>query len=1587
MSSYNSRPKKKTKGGVIANSNANFTNVQPSQSEISEADLAQLHTTGLEANLVDFLHESAEGYSSLGVLVDQHLAECNYIGRHDNISAELLFADMSIDSRLLMNAALSSFRSICSGPGSSISSKSILHRDNIDAIRSFETIGQATIAGISSVTSHPSIEPPAAHLVQISDVFKANYAHHVKDRSGVVTEFLANIQAVEHIEETSHLLLLKLQKLSTFLRNLKDATKGGNVLDTDFTAAVPRIFEKLNSRSLQGNFGDFLPYLLLLVQDPAFQRQHEILVPKLDTWSNSVRTHGRLAVPFDMYFAFLMRLLRYAEIHDSLIEIINSLLDPHSASLRDRMDILTPLAESISMISEAATFFDLDIRDFFIPDHQVSYDRSSLLFGVKSYLALQHWWVHDTNSYASLPLPLPDFPDVPTNVLQTLKPVVETRDPKDFAGSLMHFHEHFHIIIDSLTMVPETQVRLVALLLPSYFAFGREVLRESVTTTPFASGYAGTFGPQHSATLLRVRQRLEDYNQDPIFRITVQQHLVHTVVDTFYHSTTKDAAHRFSQAAALLGYVPLRLRDVLQAFFSNVRDNAFQHPSPFYALFSFEGVYSCDKSIFIMTLFGKLLQLGPNIFRPDDLYAYELATAPTIACQLGVFTGLQINVSLLHVFRPLLRQRAGFSPILMESYYSEVVRSPIGSFLLNGRLTRFAEVHGMRPYSSATLRAMHQQLLAFNATNPPVEGPLAQLQAIDQQHNILVPDMTLLWADEPVKELFADTIIARGEETSDQFTTFLDRDIDRNGIRDPEIVVTHSRQGTIGPTEEIYSKNEDDEEEQDQGATDSNNESVPELWEGKESDKGKDRGGKSKKDTDSEEESIPSLQTVSSNSSTVTDKPSQAPVPIVVRTSDTGVQLLHSMWVPAQAENKDEDSSDSEDDEDVSEDKNQEDNEDLGGDNEDEDESDGDEESDDEDDDDEDMPSKRRKGDDQTSEKRARRDDDSDDEDAHKKVLVTAEQQAKAKKTMQKAEQLPASDVNHSGSKTGKTTTKSGGHELGEDRSSEAFTDLTSVYTGNRKLEEPKGGFLKTMKARARVPHISQPSAMGSSSDSENSEDITTKVSIAYYMDGTNYIPYQAVVATTINETGTTTYERSISLAGQLVMGEGKSLITDQVLLDEFVVTGQATFQADFVQMMRETDNLRRHTIDDVPTQVHAGFLRRYQGATEIEVVTLWLAYIDVYLHHEQEYQNLFEGLGVLIDEPQLCCKIISALPLVPVTQRDILHMQHTASLGLSLMSHMVDRYGVRWKGNPTTYNTRHCFHGTSKAPNFTCREFQALTPYIAYPHNAMHWRYATLVMVDLVPVYLHVIGYNIDARVLAFINPYDENKVYRDFQVNDTIIFPASHTAIIYDADELTVLVSRATLEVLPKGTVVVKRGRKLNFPKYYKLYSNERESSATRISRWVDEFHYRIFISFIRSDWRNTLTLESELACARYHLRLESIVFYFASWLAYKRKVSRRLRVKRINPVWVRLRTGFGWIQVERYVVPLPRAPITVHWVADKHFASILFKLARTQFMSLPRDGEGDSEFSSENDDISRDNKHIEVDRVIVVESDLSD
>ena len=115
--------------------------------------------------------------------------------------------------------------------------------------------------------------------------------------------------------------------------------------------------------------------------------------------------------------------------------------------------------------------------------------------------------------------------------------------------------------------------------------------------------------------------------------------------------------------------------------------------------------------------------------------------------------------------------------------------------------------------------------------------------------------------------------------------------------------------------------------------------------------------------------------------------------------------------------------------------------------------------------------------------------------------------------------------------------------------------------------------------------------------------------------------------------------------------------------------------------------------------------------------------------------------------------------------------------------------------------------------------------------------------------------------------------------------------------------------------------------------------------------------------------------------------MVFYFATWMAYKRKVSRRLRAKRLHPIWVRLRTGFSWIQVERYVVPLPRARIAVHWVADRHFASIIFKLARNQFMSLPRDGEGDNEFSSETDSISRDNKHIEVDRVIVIESDLSD
>lgn len=312
----------------------------------------------------------------------------------------------------------------------------------------------------------------------------------------------------------------------------------------------------------------------------------------------------------------------------------------------------------------------------------------------------------------------------------------------------------------------------------------------------------------------------------------------------------------------------------------------------------------------------------------------------------------------------------------------------------------------------------------------------------------------------------------------------------------------------------------------------------------------------------------------------------------------------------------------------------------------------------------------------------------------------------------------------------------------------------------------------------------------------------------------------------------------------------------------------------------------------------------------------------------------------------------------------------------------MVRKDGSRWHGDSRAFNIHNSFRGARGTPYFSCRENHIFRPLYTYPADAMDWRFPTIALLDLYPVYLHVIGDNIDIRLLAFINRYDQHGRCRVLDVNNTIILPAGHSIFIYDSNELTVLISRDVLNILESDMVVCRNGERLQFPEYTKLLRTDTVPPGNRLVRWVAEFQDRVHSSF-RLSWIHALTDEWESACARYHLRLESIVVHFVNWLAHERRLRRSLRPAQISPIFVRLRSGYGWIQAERFRIRLPRAPITLHWRLNHHFVATIFKYARNQTLSLPRATEGNAEFTnSDSDGISEDNRYIEVPELITLD-----
>lgn len=191
----------------------------------------------------------------------------------------------------------------------------------------------------------------------------------------------------------------------------------------------------------------------------------------------------------------------------------------------------------------------------------------------------------------------------------------------------------------------------------------------------------------------------------------------------------------------------------------------------------------------------------------------------------------------------------------------------------------------------------------------------------------------------------------------------------------------------------------------------------------------------------------------------------------------------------------------------------------------------------------------------------------------------------------------------------------------------------------------------------------------------------------------------------------------------------------------------------------------------------------------------------------------------------------------------------------------------------------------------------------------------------------------------------------------------------------------------VQPTGTVILRENMPLQFPKYVRIFKPDTETPAERLVRLDDNFKQRIQLIW-RREYANAMTAEWDSACARYHLRLESMVIYFMTWLAHECRREYRLRSGSTRPLFVRLRGNYGWIQAERFGRPLPRAPVTVYWEADQHFAAAIFEFAGNQGLSLPRATEGNDEFTQSEDGVlSENNRFLSVPGSIVIDAMESD
>ena len=1439
------------------------------------------------------------------------------------------------------------------------------------------TIGQVCISNLLNTTVNFDPLSVASAIAPSSFGVAAVLCNHYRLNPDMPADEGTGPQAiglaVVQIDQAASCFMTSIIQLLTLVRNLQDPSLYGSPNVSDFKLRFEKLIGSEDKFSLQGHWDVLRPHFRGLLANPETAQFFATLVPRFSTWRSFIARHGRLHVPFYFYLGFLLQIFKYVEIHDQILQHLERLMDVDTAALTTTPSIYADFMLHMSSLSEMATFFDLEIKDFFYPVTWTLQPTAAPSLDVKAFLALLHLHIHER----------PELPPVATimglcnlltpDIKEYLCRFVQARNLDDIATSLRVATDLLPNIMGCFTESPELQRRYILLILAAYFAFGKEMLRHFVDSDTPGHIHAGTFPPQDYDSMLSIRRHLENVHQRGDFPRSIVQQLIVTVVHLSNQYQSEVMRERFRLAAKLLAYDPEVLQSILSSWLQRIK----QHPSPFYALFAFKGIYTCDHPLFVVTLFG-FLRATASVFRKDDLYALQMSTDPMLDYKLDIFSEIHVPLFLLKAFMPLMELRSDFTPPTLAAYYDNLRSAPSGQITYGPiRFLSFPELGQTQPYSHRHLQALHVHMKLWGSESL-IFNLQTQLRTSLAQHNQLSSKLQGATTAEAKSDSALDTDIQPAVRVVSAQSTVSEDQEKRNVAGGNEAVLKKSKKKLTGSQRRSKLLQETatfklGEEE----SSDSDNSDVPAPLVSGRNPRAPEEDGPEATLADISDDSSSGEE-----GSKHTNKRYENPITVAERLGedeDTSQQSANFVPLPLTESVKGDEASVTEFLHAMLEEGNKRKREDT----------------------DENDNGRNKEDNDEYNNETNEDDKDVDNSEYNYEIQGHIVQpradggQSTGQVTSRQEEQshfkmYAFRNVLLNGTETFVAV----GRE--DDAGDIIFREVSTGYAGDseatQSLQTPTAGGGTTTVPRQIVnvrssqlhQRRSEPTAHDTAAGSSKRE--STKIYTADYMRDHDIYVHTVVLATT-SSNRRTTYRISSGDAYDLVRN-GKEAIAGYVRIDSRLVSGEVTFQPRVMEWLTHEGRLQSTTIHDVGSEVHPDFIGFHQRLNEAEIATGYLAYKQIYLHVLREGEKIRRGLAIELHPDVTCAKVISMRPLITATVMDIMEMSKVKTDGLQSTTRLLRYDGLRVGDDPRVHEEERVYRHEDDFMGISHRESHFYRPLETYSNRATYWRYIVPAGIDLVPMLVHIIGPGIDDIVLFFGNKYTESNVYQPMDVNTIFTLSSGHATVVYDKNNFKILVSTDELNIITAGKVLMQDGKRLPFPVYLKVFEADQHTPGVRLSGIVQNYKTMVVDPILGSNFYGNISNEVRRSIAPYHLRLESLVIAFRNWLVFQRKSVRRdLRVKGYDLLFVRMGSSNPWIKHETMGDIMPRAILSERWQANRYFVSTIFRFHASRVLPFNEDEE-DSSFTRSNDSVvTLDNSNIRISNSIMIDSGSSD